>query len=53
MALRRLQRRSPWGWSCAPKVRASKGDAMRYQVTTPLTPREALEQALADLVLAG
>ena len=22
---------------------------MRYQVTTPLTPREALEQALADL----
>ena len=34
--------------SCAPGVRARKGDAMRYQVTTPLTPREALEQALAD-----
>jgi hypothetical protein len=26
---------------------------MRYQVTTPLTPREALEQALADFGPAG
>ena len=26
---------------------------MRYQVTTPLTPREALEQALADFGAGG
>ena len=26
---------------------------MRYQVTTPLTPREALEQALADFGRGG
>jgi hypothetical protein len=39
--------------SCAPGVRARKGDAMRYQVTTPLTPREALEQALADFGPGG
>ena len=26
---------------------------MRYQVTTPLTPREALEQALADFGPSG
>jgi hypothetical protein len=36
-----------------PSARARKGDIMRYEVTTPLTPREALEQALADFGPGG
>src|SRR3989441_12759381 len=41
------------GMARVPPVRASKGDAMRYQVTTPLTPREALEQACTDFGPGG
>src|SRR5437660_23665 len=41
------------GMARVPPVRVSKGDAMRYQVTTPRTPREALEQALADFGPGG
>src|ERR687888_793163 len=36
-----------------PGASARKGMHMRYQVTTPLTPREALEQALADFGPGG
>src|SRR5438067_12816774 len=36
----------PWSFG-------KKGRSMRYQVTTPLTPREALELALADFGPGG
>src|SRR4029450_6722756 len=55
LCIGRVTTRSSVKHQCPPRTlrRLQKGVPMRYQVITSLTPREALEQALADFGPGG